>query len=84
MHCPVTRKVCFDSEVIAEEALLSHHARQFHRNHSGPINIYQCEHCGSWHFTSKGEIHPKLRAPEQLAQLRKEREAFDWERKLRR
>lgn len=83
MHCPVTRKVCYDSAVLAEEALLSHHARQYHASGSGPINIYLCDHCHTWHFTSKGEPHPKLAEAIKQGALDREREANHWERKLR-
>ncbi len=84
MYCSVTRKVAYDSEVLAEEALVSHHIRQFHRQHSGPTNIYQCDHCGSWHFTSKGERHPALDSQEERQEMDRLREALHWERKLRR
>ena len=83
MKCRVTGKVSFDSEIIAEEALLSHHARQFHQEGSGPINIYECQHCGCWHFTSKGEIHPELQSESTKERLAKERLGYHWERKLR-
>ncbi len=84
MHCPVTRKVSFISKSLAEEALFSHHARQFHLNHTGPINVYQCDECGDWHFTSKGDPHPDLFSDDVQSRLKKEREATHWERRLRR
>lgn len=83
MRCPVTGKVSFDSEIIAEEALLSHHARQFHQPGQGPINVYECDHCGCWHFTSKGEVHHQLNSEKTLDRLNRERLGNHWERKLR-
>lgn len=81
MHCSVTRKVSFDSEIIAEEALISHQSRQFHQNGGGPINVYQCEHCNAWHFTSKGPVHPKLL--NEKGDIDLGRESSYWERRLR-
>ena len=83
MNCHVTGKISFDSEVIAEEALLSHHARQFHQPGQGPTNIYQCDHCSCWHFTSKGEVHSALQSDDSRARLERERLGTHWERKLR-
>ncbi len=83
MHCPVTRKTSYDSKVLAEEALFSHQARQFHAPGHGPINVYECEHCGAWHFTSKGAPHPDLEKAQAKGTLDREREANFWERKLR-
>jgi hypothetical protein len=83
MFCPVTRKVAYDSEAIALEALFQHHIRQHHPDGRGPINIYECDHCGQWHFTSKGDRHPELDTPEGKARIKKEREGTYWERRLR-
>ena len=83
MHCPVTHKRSFQDEFMALEALMNNHAQNFHKRESGPINIYQCDHCGDWHFTSKGEIHPDLRKDETQLRIKTERLGAHWERKLR-
>ncbi|MDH5608232.1 MAG: hypothetical protein OEY56_02025 [Cyclobacteriaceae bacterium] len=83
MFCKVSHKVCYDSETLAEEALIQHHARQHHVPGRGPVNIYLCDHCDGWHFTSKGEPHPSLSRPDVQERIRKEREGNYWERKLR-
>ena len=83
MFCPVTRKVAYASEYLALEALIQHHIRQHHQSGRGPVNIYLCDHCGDWHFTSKSETHPELLKPETQARIKKEREGTYWERRLR-
>ena len=84
MHCPVTRKRSFESREIAEEALRHHHTRQFHADDQGPVNVYECDHCGQWHFTSKGPVHQLLQDASFKDHMKREREAFHWERRLRR
>ena len=83
MFCSVSRKVSYASEALALEALIQHHIRQHHSPGKGPVNIYLCNHCGEWHFTSKGEHHPELQLPETQARIKKEREGLYWERRLR-
>jgi len=69
--------------MLALEALIQNQIQNFHREGAGPINIYQCDHCGSWHFTSKGGIHPELQTPALKEKIRKERLGQYWERRLR-
>ncbi len=82
MGC-VTGKTCFDSMEIAEEALIQNRIRNYHVDGMGPINVYQCENCGSWHFTSKGEPSKLLSLKETKERIRKGGEAYYWERKLK-
>ncbi|SNS69849.1 hypothetical protein SAMN05421640_0900 [Ekhidna lutea] len=79
----ISGKKCFESEELAEEALIQNHIRNNYRGGEGPVNVYQCDNCGYWHFTSKGDKSEKLRDPEVLEFIERERRAFDWERKLR-
>ncbi|MFT4736416.1 MAG: hypothetical protein ACJAZM_001048 [Cyclobacteriaceae bacterium] len=83
MFCPISRKVAYDTEQIALEALFQHHIRQHHPTGRGPINIYLCDHCSAWHFTSKGEMHPEIKSEEGQRRIAKEREGTYWERRLR-
>ena len=83
MHCPITRKRSFQDESTALEALVNNHSRNFHDVEAGPRNIYACQHCGNWHFTSKGEVHPFLTDEENKSQMKADRLAWHWERKLR-
>jgi hypothetical protein len=83
MFCPVTRKVSYDTEELAVEALIQNHIRNDHMPGRGPINVYQCEHCGTWHFTSKGLANPTLENEDVKARIKKEKLGEYWDRKLR-
>ncbi len=83
MFCPVSKKVSYENEELALEALIQHHIRNFHQQDRGPRNIYECQHCGSWHFTSKGARHPELESDEVKQRIKKEQLGEYWERKLR-
>jgi len=80
MRCS-SGKICYDSETIAEEALIQNHARNNYSSGQGPINIYECHICGSYHFTSKGVVNPILE--EEKGRIKKLREAYNWEDRFR-
>lgn len=73
----------YDTEELAIEALIANRSRFHHASHSGPINVYQCEDCGRWHFTSRGPAHPVLESEEVRKRIDLNREAGYWEQKLR-
>lgn len=83
MNGCVTGKRIYDSEQIALEALIDMRGKNNYRINSGPINVYQCDDCGLWHFTSKGAIHPSLQTEETQKRISSQNEAEFWERKLR-
>jgi len=79
-NCP-TGKRSYLSAAIAEEALIQSHVIGNHREGSGPINYYQCELCGNWHLTSKGD---SILIKEELKKrIDREKNAYEWEKKLR-
>lgn len=82
MKCS-TGKRCFEDGIVALDALIQNHIINDYASKEGPINIYQCDLCGSWHFTSKGPRHEALADPETQERIRKERRANYWERKLK-
>jgi hypothetical protein len=82
MAC-ITGKIAYDSMEIAGEALVQNHVRNAHRAGAGPINIYQCQDCGKWHFTSQGARYHLLQDPEVIDRIRREQMANHWEKKLR-
>ncbi len=73
----------FETESLAIEALIQNHIVNNYRGNEGPVNVYQCPDCGSWHFTSKGEKHPLLEDEKTLQIIAKERRAFNWEKGLK-
>lgn len=83
MDC-VTGKIRYASKSLAEEALIEKRARFHFRENSGPIGVYLCDDCGDWHFTSKGTPSSILNSDGVKNRIEKEREAYFWERKLRR
>lgn len=72
-------KRSFESEQLAEEALIQNHIRNEYRAGQGPINIYECDECGCWHFTSKGMKHDLFNDEEVIHRINAERRAFHWE-----
>ena len=72
-----------DSKELAEEALIANRSKFHHNEENGPINVYECEDCGNWHFTSKGPKSELLSSPEIRKSISLNREASYWERKLR-
>ncbi|MEL7005882.1 MAG: hypothetical protein AAFN93_24610 [Bacteroidota bacterium] len=84
MSTCVTNKRCYDSREIAEEALIENRSRYHHSSKSGPINVYLCELCGCYHFTSKGEQSDILKSQESKKRIDLQREANFWESKSRR
>ena len=83
MNSCVTHKQCYDSREIAEEALIQNRARYHHGPQSGPINVYQCEFCGSYHFTSKGEPSEILKSGTSQKRINLQKEANFWEDKFK-
>lgn len=80
--CPSNKKG-FASNTLAEEALLEAHHRNYYKDHNGPVNIYECDDCGQFHLTSKGELNTRLKEMLASGRLNKIREANFWESKLK-
>ncbi len=68
---------------LAEEALIQAWSNFYYSKGKGPVSIYQCEECGHFHFTSKGEMNRLLAELIKEGKVNRSREANDWERKLR-
>lgn len=76
-------KTIFQSKELAEEALIQNHIRNNHRAGSGPINVYECNDCQNWHFTSTGETSFLLLDTEVKNRISKDRRAMEWEYRLK-
>jgi hypothetical protein len=81
--CP-TGKVSYSSLSLAEDALIDSWSRNNFTPTNGPINVYVCDDCGTYHFTSKGTINTRLKTELDSGLINKQRLAFDLEIKLRR
>lgn len=82
MGC-VSGKKGYLTESDALNALVDQRGRFNYRSNSGPVNVYACDDCGEWHFTSKGEVHQLLQSADVQKRIADQREADFWERKLR-
>lgn len=81
-NCP-SGKVAYQTEAFAVDALLDVWSRTPFRHGEGPITVYQCEDCGLYHFTSKGNMHERLNELINSGQLGRMRESARWEEKFR-
>lgn len=82
MSCS-TKKICFISREVAEEELMANRAKYNYSPGSGPVNIYKCNICEYYHFTSKGEMNPKLLSKDSKKKIDRESEANYWLNKLK-
>ncbi len=73
-------KRAFDTEDLAVEALIQTHIRFENTTVTG---IYNCMDCGLWHVTSKSEVDVRLQEAIDSGYIKKERNAFNWEQRLR-
>jgi len=82
MSCP-SGKTSFISRELGEEALVQNHIRNNHRKGAGPQNIYECEDCGEWHFTSRPPVADILLDENVQERITKERRSFEWEQRMK-
>ncbi len=80
--CP-SGKQRFDSEQLAVDALLDLWSRVDFGLGTAPVTVYLCTDCGDYHFTSRGEKHPRLEELIRSGTLGSKRRASEWERKFR-
>jgi len=76
-------KQVYPDESLAVEALLEVWGRTDFRSGEGPKTVYCCEECGSWHFTSKGAMHPRLDTFTRSPEFALRRKAAEWEDRFR-
>lgn len=82
VKCSSGKKAYFDN-FLAEEALIQHQVINDYGVGEGPVNVYLCDDCGYWHFTSKGKRSNIFDDPEVVSRIKADRRANYWERKLR-
>ena len=64
----------FQTEIQAEEALIQSHILFT----STAINYYQCDICGQYHLTSKGDRNPILDNEAVKQKIKRERQSREW------
>jgi len=77
-------KKLFITAALAEDALLEAWANYHYTPSNGPRNIYQCDECGHFHFTSKGEMNTRLAEALKDGSIDRQREANRWMNKFKR
>jgi hypothetical protein len=80
--CPTHKKI-FDTEAMAEEALIAAWITYQMSPGKGPVSIYRCGDCGGYHLTSKGEMNKKLKEHLESGKISKSKEAEAWLFKLK-
>lgn len=77
MFCP-SKKREYLSKQEAEEALIQHHIQFDFSPGQGPVNVYRCDRCEAWHFTSKGETASILNDPDVKKRIAREKLGSGW------
>ncbi|HOO10825.1 MAG TPA: hypothetical protein PKW06_12865 [Cyclobacteriaceae bacterium] len=80
--CP-TRKRCHATYELAEEALIGAHLAYRFGKGRRPVGVYQCDECGLYHLTSRGEVNSRLQKMLDEGEIQKQKEANWWEGKFR-
>ena len=80
----ISHKKTYPSPEIAEDALIEAHTHFDYRAASGPIAVYQCDDCGSYHLTSKGTMNTKLAEYIKTGKIHQQKEANRWLDKIKR
>jgi len=83
MKCPTGKKI-YLTEDLAVEALIGAWMAYNYPAGQGPQAVYRCEDCGNYHLTSRGPMNAKLADMLAKGSIRKQKEADDWEEKIRR
>jgi len=80
MSCS-TRKYEYYTQDLAETALIDQHIYKGFQAHEGPQNVYECDHCGAWHLTSKAsERNVRLQELIDSGEMKRKQEVSRWER----
>jgi hypothetical protein len=74
----------YPTESMAEEALISAWITYQYTHGNGPIGVYRCQDCGSYHLTSKGTINSKLQKALSSGIIQKSKEINTWLDKIKR
>jgi len=82
MSTCVSGKRVFYTKEEAEQALIENRIHNNHSMHTGPKNVYQCNDCGNYHFTSQGELSQVIIDNETY--IKSQQRARPWEDKFRR
>jgi hypothetical protein len=80
-RCPSGKRI-FESESLAEDALIDLWSKNNYSSANAPQAIYRCEDCGNFHFTSRGPMNAKLQTAISSGKIKIQREANNWLNKM--
>lgn len=80
----VTGKKAYQTQEIAEEALIGAHTRFDYAQGKGPVGVYRCEDCGYYHLTSKGPVNAMLAQHIKEGKIEREKLGNEWLNKIKR
>jgi hypothetical protein len=78
-----THKKQFMTEGIAEEALLAAWTTYSYKQGSGPVAIYLCSECGTYHLTSQGPMNKKLAESLANGEIDRQKDSNAWMDKIK-
>jgi len=79
----LTGKRLYQSEQLAEDALIEAHIHFDYRLGGGPVAVYRCEECGDYHLTSRGPMNTRLSQLHANGTIQKQKEAAQWQSKFK-
>lgn len=82
-HC-VSGKRMYLTRETSEDALIEAWTRFDYSEGNGPVAVYKCEDCGSFHLTSQGPMNERLSAALASGTIQRQKEADRWLDKLKR
>jgi len=68
---------------LAEEALIEAHINFDYRSGGGPVAIYMCDECGTYHLTSRGTRNERLAGLIEGGFIQKQKQAAQWQQKFK-
>ena len=80
-RCSTGKKVYYTKQ-DAEDALIEAWERNTYRLGGGPINVYQCQDCHFYHWTSQGQMNERLNHALNDGSIARAREANRWRGQL--
>jgi hypothetical protein len=79
----ISGKIKYRTQTLAEDALIEAWIQNDYHPGRGPVNVYQCDDCGEFHFTSKGPMNNKLANEMATKSFQLRKQASRWERKFK-
>jgi hypothetical protein len=83
MKTCVSHKKIYESQEMAEDALIAARTKFDYRANSGPVAVYRCDDCGCFHLTSQGKTNDRLAKHLAEGKIDLQKEADRWLDKLK-